>query len=154
MAGKGLAQGAWVVVADGEKALVLVNRGDKHSIDLEVVRKEEQDNPPAQDWATDRPGRMNDGAGGPHKSALEPTDWHQMEKDRFATDLADLLHTAARKSRFETLVIIASQSTLGVLRKALHQSVSEKVILELPKSLTNQPVKTIEEQVMAALEQV
>lgn len=154
MAGKGLAQGAWVVVADGEKALVLVNRGTKHSIDLEVVRKEEQDNPPAQDWATDRPGRMSDGAGGPHKSALEPTDWHQMEKDRFATDLADLLHTAARKSRFETLVIIASQSTLGVLRKALHQSVSEKVILELPKSLTNQQVKTIEEQVIAALEQV
>lgn len=153
MARKGLAQGAWVVVADGEKALVMVNRGDAHAIDLEVVQKEEQDNPPAQDRATDRPGRMNDGAGGPHKSALEPTDWHQMERDRFATDLADLLYTAAHKSRFDTLVIIAGQSTLGVLRKALHQTVSEKVILELPKVLTNHPIEAIEEQVTAALEQ-
>jgi protein required for attachment to host cells len=154
MADKGLAHGVWVVVADGEKALVMVNRGDARAIDLEVVRKEEQDNPPAQDWATDRPGRMNDGAGGPHKSALEPTDWHQMEKDRFATDLAGLPYTAVHGSRFDTLVIIASQSTLGVLRKAFHQTVSEKIILELPKVLTNHLFGAIEEQVTTALDQI
>jgi protein required for attachment to host cells len=152
MAGQGLAKGAWVIVADGEKALIMVNRGDAQAINLEVMRKEEQENPPAQDWATDRPGRMHDGANGPHKSALEPTDWHQMEKDRFATDLADLLYKAAHNDRFDKLVIIASQSTLGVLRKAFHQTVAEKIILELPKVLTNHPIDAIENQVIAALE--
>lgn len=147
----GLAHGAWVVVADGEKALLMVNRGDEHSINLDVLRKEQQDNPPAQDWATDRPGRMNDGAGGPHKSALEPTDWHQMEKDRFAVDLAEMLYTAAHKARFDSLVVIASQATLGVLRQEFHKEVADKIILELPKTLTNHPVEAIEAQVIAAL---
>jgi protein required for attachment to host cells len=52
MAGQSLPQGAWVVIADGEKALILVNEGDAQNINLVLRRKEVQDNPQAQDWAT------------------------------------------------------------------------------------------------------
>ncbi len=51
----GLPQGAWVLVADGEKALFLVNKGDEQDMNLVVRDKHEQDNPPAREWATGRP---------------------------------------------------------------------------------------------------
>jgi len=152
MAGQSLPQGAWVVIADGEKALILVNEGDAQNINLVLRRKEAQDNPQAQDWATDRPGRMNDGMGGPHRSALEPTDWHQMEKERFASDLADILYKAAHNGSYSGLVIIASRVVLGVLRKELHSEVQDKIILDLPKVLTNHPLDAIEDAVRAALQ--
>ena len=41
----------WVVVADGEKALFLINRGDAEYPNLDVFREEEHDNPPAREWA-------------------------------------------------------------------------------------------------------
>jgi protein required for attachment to host cells len=152
MAEKGLPQGAWVVVADGEKALFLVNEGDAQNMNLTLRRKEEQDNPQAQDWATDRPGRMNDGGKGPHKSALEPTDWHQLEKERFAFDLADILYKSAHKGSYSALVIIASETVLGILRKELHSEVLDKIILDLPKVLTNHPLDGIEKAVRTALQ--
>ena len=71
--------GTWIVVADGEKALFLENEGYDQDYNFRVRRIEEQDNPPARDQATDAPGRRSDGPSG-HFSAMEPTDWHQIER--------------------------------------------------------------------------
>ncbi len=50
-----------IVLADGEKALFLVNDGDEDFPNFNVVRKEIQDNPPTREQGTDSPGRFNDG---------------------------------------------------------------------------------------------
>lgn len=140
----GLVQGAWVLVADGEKALFLVNEGDAEDMNLVVRKKEEQDNPQAQDWATDRPGRLSDGPS-THSSAVQDTDWHVLEKERFAKDLADMLYEQAHKGAFDHLVIIASRVVLSNLRKELHKEVQEKIMHEIPKVLTNHPLPEVEE---------
>jgi protein required for attachment to host cells len=139
----GLPTGAWVVIADGEKALFLVNEGDDQDMNLVLRRKEEHQNPMAQDWATDRPGRFNDGPA-PQKSAVEDTDWHQLEKERFADDLADMLYKAAHAGRFEKLVVMASRVVLSELRKTLHAEVRDRIVLEVPKVLTNHPLDEVE----------
>lgn len=139
----GLPQGAWVVVADGEKALFLVNDGDETDMNLRVLRKDEQENPPARDWAANRPGRFNDGPQ-VQRSAVDDTDWHQLEKERFASDLADRLYTAAHKGAFDALAIVASRVVLSRLRAEMHAEVSDRVILEVPKVLTNHPMDEIE----------
>ncbi|OSP53419.1 host attachment family protein [Pseudoruegeria sp. SK021] len=145
-----LKNGAWVLVADGEKALFLVNDGDERNLDLRVIRKDEQDNPPTRDQGTHRPGSVQ-AIGGPGVSAMDDTDWHELAKERFAIELADLLYKRAHAGRFNQLVIVAAPQILGVLRASTHATVAEKLVIEIPKHLTNQPLDEIEKLVASAV---
>ena len=80
-------QGTWVLVADGEKFLLLRNVGNRARVALEVIDPGAVDNPPTRAQGTDRPGRLDHAAAGP--STVQETDWHRLEKERFAKDLAD-----------------------------------------------------------------
>lgn len=148
----GLPQDCWVLVADGEKALFLKNVGDDEDMHLQVLQKEEQENPKAQDWAANRPGRFNDGPS-VHRSAVQDTDWHVLEKERFASDLADMLYKKAHAGAFQKLVVVASRPVLSTLRDEMHQEINDKIVLELPKVLTNHPIDEIEEILSTALKE-
>ncbi|WP_375257285.1 host attachment protein [Citreimonas sp.] len=152
MAKSGLPQNAWVLIADGEKALFLVNKGDHEDMNLTVLRKDKQENPKAGDWAANKPGRMND-TGVQQRSALDDTDWHELEKERFADDLAEHLYKQAHKNAFEKLVIVASRPVLSELRKALHKEVESRIIHEVPKVLTNHPLDEVEDLLSRSLEE-
>jgi protein required for attachment to host cells len=138
----------WVLVADGEKYLLLRNNGDEEFVDLRVIRHQEVENPATREQGTDRPGRFDDPAAG--RSAVEPTDWHRLGKERFAMELAEQLRAWALDNRFSALVLVADPRTLGVLRAALHKSVAERVVAELDKDLTQMPVHEIEDILKAA----
>ncbi|SEQ18647.1 Protein required for attachment to host cells [Loktanella sp. DSM 29012] len=142
--------GTWVVVADGEKALFLRNITDGENPNLEVIRKEEQDNPKDIDQSANRPGRVGQSAN-PGKSAYDDTDWHELAKDRFAADLADMLYARAHKGQFDSIVLVASPHILGELRDQLHQEVTQKVIGEIDKTLTNHTIGDIEKIVKSDL---
>jgi len=146
-----LDQGTWVVVADSEKALFLRNLTDQQDPNFEVTDVEEQDNPSDIEQSANRPGRMHDGGPG-HKSAMDDTDWHELAKDRFAKDLSDMLYEEAHKGAFDKLVLVASPQVLGVLREDMHQEVTNKIIADIPKTLTNHPVEEIEKIVKAELD--
>lgn len=139
----GLPRGAWVVVADAEKALFFENIGETDHPHLRILRKEEHENPPTRDQGTDKPGRFNDTGPG-QKSALAETDWHRLEKDRFAADLADILYSRAHAGRYDKLVIVAAPQVLGALRPALHREVTDRLLATIPKSLTHEPVDALE----------
>lgn len=132
----------WVVVADGGKYLLLHNAGDEKFLDLRVLRKVEIDTPPARGLSSDRPGRMPDGEHG--KSALEETDWHIVEKQRFSAELAARLLDWAAKQRFENLVVVADPRTLGELRNAYGSKLENSLVAEIGKDLTNLPIAEIE----------
>ena len=138
-----LKNGTWVLIADGEKALFLENQTDGEDPHLQVVRKEEQDNPPHREQAANRPGRMPD-VGHGQRSALDDTDFHELEKERFAAQLADMLYKRAHKGQFKHLVMVAAPNILGELRGQIHSEVSDKVIGEIAKTLTNHPLDEIE----------
>lgn len=148
-----LTNGTWVLIADSEKALFLVNETDDEDPYLKVVKKEEQDNPPNREQAANRRGRFNDGPS-VHRSAVDDTDWHQLAKERFASDLADILYQKAYSKQFERLVIVADPATLGQLRPELHQEVAQKVIGEIDKNFTNHPLDKIEKLVKEELDTV
>ncbi|NNE53927.1 MAG: host attachment protein [Sulfitobacter sp.] len=138
-----LNNGTWVLIADGEKALFLQNKTDGEDPFLDVFREEEQENPANRDQAANRPGRFNDGPG-VQRSAVDDTDWHELQKERFAHDLADILYKHAHKGAYDSIVLVAPPRTLGELRDVIHQEVAEKVIGEIPKTLTNHPIDEIE----------
>ena len=146
----GLEQGTWVLVADGEKALFLENITDAEDPHLKVFDKETQDNPPTREQAANRPGRFHDGPSA-HRSAVADTDWHALEKERFADDLADMLYAHAHKGAFDRIVLVAPPNILGELRERLHSEVRDKVVGEIDKTLTNHPLHEIEKIVVKAL---
>ncbi|MFX0547097.1 host attachment family protein [Roseovarius sp. S1116L3] len=141
-----LKPGTWVLICDGEKALFLRNDGDAEAPDLNVVRIDEQDNPKDIEQSANRPGRMTGGGPSP-KSAFDDTDWHELAKERFASDLADRLYKQAHKGKFDHIVIVAASKTLGALRQELHQEVTNKVIAEIDKDLTNHPLDKVEKMI-------
>jgi protein required for attachment to host cells len=145
-----LKTGTWVVVADSEKALILETKGDADYPNLEVRRKETQENPKDIDQSANRPGRFNDGPS-PHRSAMGDTDWHELNKERFADDLAEILNARALEQAFDHMVLVAAPSVLGNLRPLLHEEVKKRVIFELDKNLTNQPIDKLETQLRDAL---
>ncbi|MGJ8615731.1 MAG: host attachment family protein [Sulfitobacter sp.] len=145
-----LTNGTWVLVADGEKALFLENQTDGEDPFLEVIHHEEQENPPNREQAANRRGRFNDGPS-VHRSAVDDTDWHQLAKDRFAKEVAEILYQQAHKGAFERIVIVAPPNTLGELRQEWHKEVADKVVGEVPKTLTNHPIDEIEKLIKDAL---
>ena len=149
MEGFRLKHGIWVVVADGEKALFLRNEGDATYPNLEVVREVREENPPTREQGTDRPGRFNDGPSA-HKSAVADTDWHRVEKERFADEIADRLYKMAHRGDFEEVVLVAPPLVLGEMRQKLHKEVAAKLAGVLPKTLTNHPISEIEKRLQAA----
>lgn len=149
MNGIDLEHDVWVLVADGEKGLILRNEGDRQYPNLEVVREMEQENPPTREQGSDRPGRMPDGPG-VHRSAVDDTDWHRMAKERFAEEMAGRLYKMAHRGDFEKLILVAPPLVLGALRKQLHKEVESRVTGEVPKTLTNHPVYEIEKILQAA----
>jgi protein required for attachment to host cells len=142
-----LKRGLWIVVADGEKALFLKNRGDALFPDLQVVHEMERENPATREQGTDRPGRYSDGV---HRSAVEDTDWHRLGKERFADEVAEKLYKLAHSGTFKEIVLIAPPPVLGDMRRKLHKEVTDKITAEIPKTLTNHTIPDIENLLQTA----
>ena len=133
----------WIVVADGEKALFLRNEREANNVELHAIHEMTQANPATREQGTDRPGRFSDGPAA-HRSAAEETDWHEISKKRFAREVADELYQFAHKGDFERLVIVAPPVVLGEMRQEFHKEVADKIVGEIPKTLTNHPISDIQ----------
>lgn len=144
-----LKHGLWILVADGEKALFLENRGDTRYPDLRVVREVEQENPSTREQGAERPGRYGDGPTA-HKSAFAETDWYRLGKERFADEIAAKLYEMAHRGSFDEIILVAPPQVLGEMRKKLHKEVAARVQAQIAKTLTNQPVWDIEAMLRAA----
>ena len=135
-----LDQGTFILVTDSEKALLLENITDAQDPHFEVRRKEEQED---REQSANRPGRKQDTGVG-QRSALDDTDWHELAKERFADDIADLLYERAHRGKLGPVIIVASPQLLGDLRPKLHKEVQDLIQGEIPKTLTNHPITEIE----------
>ncbi len=158
-----LTQGTWVLIADGEKALFLENVTDDEDPNLRVWREQDHPNPPDRQQSAGRPGRHKDSGidsrGAPggrdnspgQRSAFQETDWHVLEKHRFAEELAETLYKYAHRNAFDRIVLVAAPRVLGDLRAKLHPEVADRVVAEVPKTLTNHPVDEIERLILSEL---
>lgn len=143
-----LPKGAWVVVADGEKAMILENKGTPAAPKLAVIARDEAD--PVV-GASDRPGRMMDDGPG-QRSALEQPDYARLNAERFATDLVEMLDRRARRGRFEKLVLVAPPQVLGALRDEMDDALRGLVVAEIDKTLTNHPIPKMAEIIAAEID--
>ena len=144
-----LTNGTLVVVSDSEKALFLVNETDDEDPNLVVIRKHEEPNPPDREQKANRTGTTQESAS-PGVRSYDETDFHELQRDRFASDLADRLYKMAHRGEYDRLVLVASPQVLGVVREAMHKEVSDKLVATIDKTLTNHPLDEIERIVARA----
>ena len=135
---------ALVLVADGRKMLFLRNHGDEKQIDLRTEAHDQREDRKDSDIKADAPGTMKQ-SGGYGRPAMDETDYHQQEEDRWAKDAAEQLKKRALANDFDSLVLIAPPKILGVLRKELHKEVERRIVLTLNKEMTDRPIPDIEE---------
>lgn len=133
----------WVVVADSEKALFLCNGRDMSNVQLSIIHQMHHSNPATREQGSDRPGRFSSGPG-LGRAAVDDTDWHEISKKRFAKEIADALYGHAHKGEFERLIIVAPPLMLGEMRQEFHKEVSDRVVSEIPKTLTNHSTSDIQ----------
>jgi protein required for attachment to host cells len=141
-------QGDWVVVCDGKKALVLENAGDEKFLNLKTREVFDQPDLKTSELGTDAPGRSISSVG--HgRSAMEQTDWHRQEEERFLQNLAGHLNAEVKAGRAKSIVIIAPPRALGVLRPAYSHDLRRALQSEIDKDLVKAPVHEIEKHLVA-----
>ncbi|MBK5928131.1 host attachment family protein [Rhodobaculum claviforme] len=137
-----LAKGTWVLLADGEKALICENTGTPRAPRLRLHAKMAQEVIANRDQVTDRPGRMPD-PGHNQRSAMEATDHARISKEQFAADVAERLNRLAGKVDIDRLVVVAAPQILSVLRDRIDPDLRARVMAELPKTLTQHPLSQL-----------
>src|SRR3954463_10505255 len=135
--------GDWVIVCDGKKALVLENEGDEKFLNLKTRAVHEQPDLKTHDLGTDAPGRSFSSVGS-GRSAVEQTDWHRQEEDRFLQKLVGQLDHSVKVGEVKSLFIVAPPRALGVLRQAYSHTLRAAVQAEIDKDLVRLPVHEIE----------
>jgi len=163
---------ALVVVADGRKMLLLRNEGDARRINLQVERKAIHESPKDGEQKSDAAGRASSTQSGPgapaiaqggsmhaqgqgaqfapSRGSMEETDYHQLEEDRFASEVAEILKKGALANAFDKIIVAAPARTLGELRKRYHKEVTARLVGEIDKDLTGHPVPMIEKVLLNA----
>ena len=135
---------ALVLVADGRKLLFLRNHGDESRIDLRTEAHDQRADAKDRELKSDAPGTTKQ-SGGFGRPAMDETDFHQQEEDRWAKDAADELKKRALRNDFDALAIIAPPKTLGVLRKEIHKEVERRIVQTINKEMTDRPIPDIED---------
>ncbi len=140
---------ALIFIGDGRKALFLRNAGDGMSPNLAVERVFTDENPPTREQGTDRPGRAFKRAGTNLRSGVQTTDWHELEKERFAARVASAMERLVRAETVTQIIIVAPPRTLAELRHAFHPDVKNRIVAEIDKDLTKHPISEIEKHLVS-----
>ena len=141
-------RGDWVVVCDGKKALVLENVGDTKVLNLRTREVHEQPDAKTSEQGTDKPGRSINSIDS-RRSAVEQTDWHAQEEERFLQRLASRLDAEVNAGHAKSLIMVAPPRALGVLRRAYSQNLRNALRAEIDKDFVRMPVDEIEKHLAA-----
>jgi protein required for attachment to host cells len=145
-----IASDDWVVVCDGRKALLTVNAGDAEYINLRVVEEHESKTPATRELGTDRPGRVQQSAGGSavgrggSRSGIEQTDWHDEAERAFLRTIAERINRAIADGEAKRIVIAAPPRALGALRPLFSAATNTALVGALDKDYVNLPLSEIE----------
>ena len=135
---------AWVVIADGRRALITQNVGQLFAPKLEIRdRLEAPPNPSTQEQGTDKPGRSFDSTSH-RRSGVEQTDWHDQAESAFLAKVADRLEKLCQTEKVRRVVLVAAPRALAVLRAGMPTCVRQKTVAEVDKDYTKHSLPEVE----------
>ena len=134
--------GAWVVVCDGAKALVLANEGNRKTPRLITREVYQQEDRKTREIGTDKPGRSFNSVD-EQRSAMEQTDFHRQEEERFLSRLAERLDKAVLGGETRALIVVAPPRAIGGLRREFSPHVRGAVQAAVERDYVKMPVDEI-----------
>ena len=138
-----LAEGAWIVVCDGAKALILENIGDAKFPNLKTLSVRQHEDSATSQQGADRPGRVHASAG-TAQSSVEQTDWHDRAEEKFLTDLVADLAAHAEHGKIPALFVVAPPRALGMMRPHYTHVLKGVLKNEIAHDYVKKPVHEIE----------
>ncbi len=140
----------WVLVADAARArLFSVTRRNEWTLAQSLEHAESR--LAGHELMSDGPGAMKQPAGSGRTVMSPPTPPREVEAQRFARELVDLLVDGHGKSAYHSLVLCAPPHMLGLLRKGLPVAVERLVSAGIDKNYTHLPDRELPEWLSEAL---
>ena len=130
--------GTHVAVLDGERFLWLHNTGDAVHPQLEMIDTPELD--PTNYSQGNQRHSITSGQSG--DSALE--------EGAHVAAAAEWMNHQAKTNRIENLIVVADKRSLGELRRHYHVELEQRLLGEIGKEMTNQPIDDIAQAIVAA----
>lgn len=134
----------WIVVAESARARILEARSRVAPLTEVLELEHPESRMKGRDLITDRPGTTHDRAGEGQR-AMERANPHVHEQELFARDIAEQLERGRVTGRYASLVVIASPSFLGTLRRNLDEKTGRLISRSLDKDLVDEDEATIRE---------
>ncbi|GLQ18990.1 host attachment protein [Maritalea porphyrae] len=132
-----------ILVASGTKARFFDHKGTGKALAEIESKVLEREHLRAQDIQSDAPGRTF-ASQGDGRSAMAPrTEPTEKAQADFAASICAQLQKDEKNDEYQRLVIVASPSLMGDLRKAMPDAVAKKVEHEISKDLTHIPPSEI-----------
>ncbi|MCE3230671.1 MAG: hypothetical protein K0R76_1472 [Alphaproteobacteria bacterium] len=136
----------WILLADGGNARVIERIAPFGK--LKEVFNLAHTHQLTHEHGNDRPGRVFESASPTHHAYEPPSDWHDLQKDVFAKELANLLKDAYESRKFDELSIVSPPHMLGLLRFHLNNSpVHSRIIKEADKNIVSLPLNKVQDYV-------
>ena len=125
-------QAVWVLVADKTRAVVFAQHLRHFHFVYEIGKKDKA----IDVLDNDGVGRNGNSAVGRHSftPSMEQT---RQEEQALAKDICKWLDLQLMRDRFQELVLVAQPQMLGEIRKNLNKRISDTIIAESDKDLTN-----------------
>ena len=128
----------WFVVADGEHARFVAPAPKQAYHTLREIESSSA-HKKSSDLGTDRPAQSMESATGTRHAITPKHDLHEMEKQKFAHQVALEINSASDQGAFDQLVLVAPAHTLNEIRSKLNTPTVKKLIGTLQKDLTRVP---------------
>jgi protein required for attachment to host cells len=122
---------ALVALANGERFLLMRNVGQPFEPKLEKVSELDLE-------------LTNFSAGVRHQDPVERDGSTELDELAHGAAIAEWLNNKTLNGEAEPLVIAADPKTLGQIRQHCHKELQNRIVGELAKDLTNQPLESIE----------
>ena len=141
----------WFLIADSSKARIIESNGPRGTWAILEEMSDDDARKPSRDLGRDRPARGRTiGTGAPF--AVEENSEHEKAGKEFLSLCVQNIEQAAKKDRFEQLVIAAPPAALGVIRKKLSSEMTAMLIGAYDKDLTNETEQDLHKYFLEKLE--
>jgi len=122
---------ALVVLANGERFLLMRNVGQPFEPKLERISELDLE-------------LTNFSAGVRHQDPVQRNGSTDIDELAHGAAIAEWLNNKTLNGEAEPLVIAADPKTLGQIRQRCHKELQSRIVGEVAKDLTNQPLESIE----------
>jgi len=144
-----MAQSTWILVCDASRARLFQERTDGTGLSQLQTFDHSESRAHARDLMSDANGRKpvgpvpagpnHGGQGGAYgRPGAEPdTDPKEVEAQKFARQLAEVLEKGLNEHAYERLVLVAPPHFLGTMRGTVGAQVKKRLEVTIDKDLTN-----------------